>query len=56
MRRVRAWERLNDPEYGGRLTMTEFYDLCLEAGYNPKTAQKAASERGWNRLQAGVKM
>ena len=56
MPRVQAWERLNNPEYSGRLTMVEFYELLLQAGYNEETAQAAAQKRGWDRLQAGVVM
>ena len=56
MSKVQAWERLNDLEYSGRLNMGEFYDLLIAAGYSEKAAQKASSERGWNRLKAGVKM
>lgn len=56
MKRVRAWERLHDPEYGGRLGMVEFYELLLEAGYTEGAAQRAANKRGWDRLQAGVMM
>jgi hypothetical protein len=56
MPRVQAWERLNDPEYSGKLKMTEFYELLIKAGYDESTAQKAANQRGWDRLQAGVAM
>lgn len=54
--RVRAWELLNDPEYCGRLTMGQFKDLLLEAGYAEDAAQEAARQRGWERLCAGVTM
>lgn len=56
MPKVQAWERLNDPEYSGRLTMLEFYELLIKAGYTEEVAQRAASQRGWERLQAGVMM
>ncbi len=56
MPKVQAWERLNDPEYSGRLTMGRFKALLLEAGYSEETAQKAANQRGWDRLCAGVMM
>lgn len=56
MPRVQAWERLQDREYSGRLSMAAFYDLLVEAGYSEQTAQKAANQRGWERLQAGVTM
>ncbi len=56
MPRVQAWERLNDPSYCGRLTMLEFHDLLLRAGYSEDAAQRAANKRGWDRLQAGVMM
>lgn len=54
--KIQAWERLNDPGYSGSLTMGQFHELLLEAGYSEKAAQKAASQRGWERLQAGVKL
>ena len=56
MSKVQAWERLNDPEYCGKLTMGEFHALLLQAGYSEDTAQRAANRRGWDRLNAGVKM
>lgn len=56
MERVQAWERLNDPEYAGRLTMGEFYDLLIAAGYSERAARKAANKRGLDRLEAGVTM
>ena len=56
MSKVQAWERLNDPEYCGKLTMGEFYALLLAAGYSEDTAQRAANRHGWNRLGAGVTM
>lgn len=52
--RVRAWEQVNDPEYCGRLSMAEFHELALLAGYSAEVAQKAANQRGWDRLCAGV--
>lgn len=54
MVKVQAWERLNDPEYCGRLNMAEFYDLLLRAGYSEEVAQAGASKRGWERLCAGA--
>ncbi len=54
MRQTQAWERLNNPEYSGSLTMAQFHDLMLEAGYSPKVAREAAKHRGWQRLEAGV--
>lgn len=36
--------------------MGEFYDLLKRAGYSEESAQKAASQRGWERLSAGVVM
>lgn len=56
MRRVRAWELLNEPTYCGRLSMGEFKELLLEAGYPEDVAQRAANERGWQRLLAGTTM
>lgn len=54
--KVQAWERLNDHEYAGMLNMEDFHDLLIEAGYSEEVAQKAASERGWERLLASEKM
>lgn len=56
MPKVQAWERINDPEYSGSLTMVQFYELLLEAGYSEESAQRAANKRGWDRLQQGVKI
>lgn len=56
MKKTQAWERLNNPEYSGRLTMSQLYDLLLEAGYSEEVAQDAANKRGWDRLEAGVQM
>lgn len=54
--KTQAWELLNDPEYSGGLNMEEFHDLLIRAGYTEDMAQRAASERGWQRLKAGVVM
>lgn len=54
--RIKAWERLHDAEYSGRLTMGQFHELMLAAGYSEDAAQKSASQRGWERLNAGVTM
>lgn len=56
MSKVQAWERLNDPNYSGKLTFLQFKELLLEAGYSEEVAQKAACERGLARLAAGVAM
>lgn len=56
MRRVQAWERLNDVNYCAHLTMGELYDLMLRAGYPVEEAQKAASQRGLERLDAEMIM
>lgn len=56
MPKIQAWERLNNPEYSSKLSMEAFYELLLEAGYSEEAAQKAANERGWSRLDAGVTM
>lgn len=56
MSKVKAWERLNDPEYAGGLTMEQFYDLLVAAGYKEEVAHKAALQRGWDRLSDGVMM
>lgn len=54
--KVQAWERLNDHNYAGQLTMGEFEELLLRAGYHPDVAHEAAMKRGWDRLEAGVMM
>ena len=56
MRQAQAWERLNDLDYSGNLSMDGFYNLLLEAGIKDKEAREAAKQRGWDRLQAGVMM
>lgn len=56
MKKVMAWEKLNNLEYSSRLSMADFYNLLLEAGYNEEAAKKAANKRGWDRLDAGVMM
>lgn len=53
---MQAWERLNDPHYCGNLSMVEFYDLLIKAGYSEEVAQETAKQRGWDRLSAGVIM
>lgn len=54
MPKVQAWEKLNDSDYCSKLDMIQFYNLLLEAGYSQEVAQKGASQRGWERLCAGV--
>ena len=56
MAKVQAWERLHNLQYSSKLTMDEFYELMIEAGYTKEVAQKAATDRGWNRLDAGMVM
>lgn len=56
MPKVQAWELLNDKEYSGRLNMSQFYKLLLQAGYDNESAQKAANKRGWIRLSAGMNL
>lgn len=56
MSKVQAWERLQDVNYTSSLTMGEFEDLLLRAGYSPEVAHEAAMERGFKRLSAGVVM
>ena len=51
-----AWEKLHDPAQSGHMTMEDFYDLCIAAGYSEDAAGKAASERGFYRLRAGQVM
>lgn len=54
--KVQAWERLNDPDFCGNLTMDQLYELFVEAGYSEGVAQEAARQRGWDRLCAGIAM
>lgn len=56
MLQVKAQEKLEDPDYVDRLTLDSFYDLILQAGYGEDVAQKAANERGWDRLNSGKKL
>jgi hypothetical protein len=56
MRRTQAWERMNDPHHVGLLDTVGLYNLALEAGYSKDVAQRIASKRGWQRLDAGVAM
>lgn len=55
-RRVRAWERLHDPQYSGALDTQAFHSLLLAAGYSEDMAQKASNERGLQRLTMGMKV
>lgn len=54
MRMTQAWERLHDPEYSGKLCAEDLLELVLRAGYSASAAQKAAKQRGWDRMQAGL--
>lgn len=54
MPKVMAWELLQDPEYAGGLNMNQFYELLIRAGYSEDVAQRAATKRGWDRLDNGV--
>jgi hypothetical protein len=54
MHKVRAWEMLCDPEHYSHMTMEDVYRLSLAAGYSEDEAQKAASQRGWERLTSGA--
>lgn len=56
MLRTQAWERLNDPEYSGQLTMGQLYSLMVEAGYPKNVAHNTALQRGWDRLDANLSM
>jgi hypothetical protein len=56
MTRVQAWEQLNDPHYCGQLTLQQLYDLMVRAGYSHDVSEKAAKQRGWERMCAGVAM
>jgi hypothetical protein len=51
--KVRAWERVNDPEMVGRMSMGQLLEMMIEAGYPREVAEEAASEHGWRRLEAG---
>jgi hypothetical protein len=54
MMKVQAWERLQDPDYVAKLSMSEFESLLIKAGYTSGAAHKAAMEHGWERIRAGV--
>lgn len=56
MTKVILLERLDNPEYTGRLTTVEYYNLLIEAGYSSRIAQDAANKRGFARLASGFKM
>ena len=56
MEMTQSWERLNDREYSGSLTMGEFEKLLITAGYSTNVAHKAAMQRGNDRLDAGAVM
>jgi hypothetical protein len=51
MEDVRAWELLHDPDVAGRLDAEGYYELCKAAGFPEDEAQRAASERAWQRLR-----
>jgi hypothetical protein len=48
---VYAWEILRDPETGGSLSAEGVLEMYRAAGYSEEIAQKAASERAWQRMQ-----
>jgi hypothetical protein len=52
--KVQAWERVNDPEMVGRMSMGQLFETMLEAGYSRDVAEDAASEHGWRRLESGA--
>jgi hypothetical protein len=54
--KTQAWELLHDPEYCGKLNMEGMRRLMIRAGYSVDVAQKAATQRGWERLSEGVEM
>lgn len=56
MPRIQAWELLNNLDYSRKLSMSELYDLLVEAGYTEDQAQCAANKRGWDRLSLGMTM
>jgi hypothetical protein len=56
MKKVQAWELLNNADYSSKLNMRQFKELLLEAGYSEEDAQDMANERGCQRLEAGVTM
>lgn len=55
-RQVQAYRMLHDPQVGGQFGPNEILGLCREAGYGEEAAQKAASERGKQRLDQGLPM
>ena len=49
--KVMAWERLHDPEFGGKLDAEGIYDQCLAAGYDEATAGEWARQRALERMR-----
>ena len=47
------WEFINSTE-SGHLTMEEYLEACLAAGYSKEQAAKAAKDRGLARLRKGM--
>ena len=56
MQTTQAWELLHNPTHCSKLRMGELYELMLRAGYSEESAQRAANQRGNDRLDAGVEM
>lgn len=56
MVKVQAWEKLNDSSYCNSLNADSFYRLLIKAGYKEEVAQKGATERGWQRMLAGMEV
>ncbi len=54
MEKVRAWELLHDPEYSSGLDMDGLHRLMIRAGFSAEVAQKAATQRAWERMSQGV--
>lgn len=54
MSRTQAWEELHDRNTASQMNTVDFYNLMIRAGYSEEVAQKAANERGLNRLKAGL--
>jgi hypothetical protein len=51
---VTAREQLENPSYAGMLDAEQFYELCVRAGYDEQTSQKAANHRANARLDKGL--
>lgn len=50
LRTAKAWENLHNPEVAANLDMEGMLELCLAAGYSRETSERAAREKGLQRM------